>query len=115
MPLYIQVMQGCGVAFIGFLLPCAAAAQKPAALPPVAFHASYDTYAAGIHVAEVETGFSFGPGNYQIDLGYHATGMGGFLFGGHQFDHVTGSWRGGQAAPSAFVEQSEWRGVDRRA
>jgi hypothetical protein len=68
-----------------------------------------------MHVADVESSFSFGPWNYQMNLGYHTTGVVGFFFGGHQYDRVSGSWQGGVAAPSEFVGQGRWRGVDRLA
>lgn len=99
-----------GTALLSLLLPGAAFAQTPASL-----HASYDTYAAGLHVAEVETGFSFGQWSYQMHLGYHTTGMVGFLFGGHQYDLVNGSWQGNHAEPSRFVGKGSWRGIDRQA
>ena len=78
-------------------------------------HASYETYAAGVQVAEVDSGFSFGPWNYQMTLGYHTTGMVGLFFRGHQFDTASGTWRGGQAAPSRFIGTGEWRGEERLA
>lgn len=119
-------MQRCGPGLIGILLPCAALAQTPpashappsaapASVPSVSLHATYETYAAGIHVAEVDTGFSFGPWNYQMSQAWHTTGMVGVLFRGHQFDQVNGSWHGPQAAPSRFTGQGEWRGEERLA
>jgi hypothetical protein len=107
-----------GPAFLSLLLPCAASAQAPsqtAVHPTAPFHARYDTYAAGMHVAEVETGLSLGPWTYQLNLGYHTTGMVGFFFRGHQFDFVDGSWHGVQAEPSRFVGEGSWRGIDRQA
>ncbi|WP_158924358.1 DUF3108 domain-containing protein [Acidisphaera sp. S103] len=83
--------------------------------PALAMHAQYETYAAGIRVAEVEAGLWFGPFSYQMTLGYHTTGLVGFLFRGHQFDRADGAWQGGRAEPSAFVGQGEWRGVGRLA
>jgi hypothetical protein len=68
-----------------------------------------------MHVAEVESGLSFGPSTYQMSLGYHTTGMVGFFFRGHQFDVVSGRWRGLQAQPIQFLDEGTWRGVDRRA
>jgi hypothetical protein len=103
-------MRRCGIGLIVSLLPCGAIAQTPLAL-----QASYETYAAGMHVAEVKSGFSFGPWNYQMNLDYHTTGMVGFFFRGHQFDYVNGSWRNEQAMPSLFVGQGEWRGEERLA
>jgi hypothetical protein len=95
---------------LAFMLPCAAFAQAP-----VSLHASYNTYAAGLHVAEIESGFSFGPRTYQMSLGFHTTGMIGFFFSGHQFDVVSGSWQGVQAIPSRFVGEGSWHGSDRLA
>jgi hypothetical protein len=108
-------MLRCGSGLLGFLLPCAAFAQSPSTPTAPALHASYETYAAGIHVAEVETGFSFGPSGYQMSLGYHTTGLVGLFFRGHQFDRVSGVWRGRHAAPSEFIGQGEWRGIQRLA
>src|ERR1700722_15223849 len=107
-----------GAMLVSFFLPCAALAQAPtqtAGQTAVSLHASYDTYAAGMHVAQVETGLSFGPRTYQLNLGYHTTGMVGLFFGGHQFDVANGYWRGIHAKPSRFVGEGSWRGIDRLA
>ncbi|MDR3533590.1 MAG: DUF3108 domain-containing protein [Rhodopila sp.] len=103
-------MVRCGASLIGLLLPCAAFAQTSPSL-----HASYSTYAAGIHVAEVETGFSFGPWTYQMNLGFHTTGMVGFFFRGHQFDLAHGAWQGKQAVPRRFIGEGVWHGKERLA
>ena len=105
-------MLRCGAGFIGFLLAFAAFEQTPQAQTLSALHARYQTYAAGIHVAEVDTGFSFGSTNYQMNLAYHTTGMVGLFIRGHQFDRVSGVWHGRHAAPSEFIGQGEWRGVE---
>jgi hypothetical protein len=99
-----------GAIILSLLLPGAALAQAPLSL-----HASYDTYAAGIHVAKVETGLSFGPWTYQINLGYRTTGLAGFFVRGHQYDLVNGSWHGLRATPSRFLGEGTWRGIDRQA
>ena len=114
------VMLRYGASFVGLLLTCAAFAQgaslpAPASPGPVALHASYGAYAAGVPVADVEAGFSFGPGTYHMKLGYHTTGMVGFFFRGHQLDFVQGSWRGRDAVPAHFLGQGNWRGADRHA
>jgi hypothetical protein len=93
--------------------PCAACAHTALARTPLALHASYETYAAGLHVAAVESGLSFGPWDYRMSLGYHTTGMVGFFFGGHQFDSVSGSWQGERAQPSRFLGQGTWHGTER--
>jgi hypothetical protein len=105
-------MLRCGIGFLFLLLPIAAFAQGPGSAP-VSLHAQYETYAAGVHVAEVETGFSFDPRAYQISLAYRTTGVVGFFVRGHQLDTVNGSWTGGRATPSRFLGQGVWRGEDR--
>ena len=66
-------------------------------------------------MAEVDSGFSFGPLHYQMNLDYSTTGMVAVFFGGHQFDSVSGSWHGEQAAPRRFVGSGQWHGEDRVA
>ena len=95
---------------IGFLLPCAALAQAP-----VSLNASYETYAGGLQVAAVDTGFRIGPKSYEMTLAFKTTGMVGFFMSGHQFDYVTGQWQGRRAAPSRFIGQGRWHGTDRVA
>lgn len=95
---------------LSLVLPCAAFAQEP-----VSLHTSYDTYAAGMHVAKVETGLSFGPRTYQVNLGYQTTGLMGFFARGRQFDLARGNWHGLHAAPSRFIGEGSWRGIDRQA
>lgn len=104
-----------GTVLIGLMLPCVALAQPAASEATVSVHAAYDTYAAGIQVAAVQAGFSFGPWTYQMNLGYHTTGMVGFFFRGHQFSTVDGSWHGRQASPSRFFGEGLLRGEERRA
>jgi hypothetical protein len=99
-----------GATILSILLPSAAFAQAP-----VSLHASYDTYAAGLHVAKVEMGISFGPWSYQMGLRYYTTGMAGLFLHGHQYDVVSGSWQGLRAKPTRFVGEGLWHGMDRLA
>lgn len=96
------------------LLPFGAALAQVPSVPP-AMQLRYETYAAGVPVAQVESGLRFGPWTYQMTLGYHTTGLVGFLFRGHQLDQVDGTWQGRRAEPSLFVGRGEWRGVNRLA
>ncbi len=98
-----------GATILSLLLPGVAIAQAP-----VSLHATYDTYAAGMHVARVETGFSLGPRTYQVNLGYRTTGLAGFFVRGHEFDFVTGAWHGLHASPARFTGEGVWRGIDRQ-
>lgn len=101
-------MWRCALGLLAILIPGAAAAQHPASL-----QLSYETYAAGLHVAGVETELHLGPAKYRMDLKYHTTGLVGALFHGHQSDRVDGVWRGGRAVPSHFRGEGWWRGIDR--
>ena len=76
-------------------------------------HATYHTYAAGLHVANVKAGFGLGPWSYQVQLAYHTTGLIGFFFRGHQVNTVTGSWDDAQPAPHEFFGDGVWRGLHR--
>jgi hypothetical protein len=93
---------------LGLLLPWTAFAQPPASL-----HATYEAYAAGLHVADVDTGLTTDPRAYQMTLGFNTTGMVGFFFRGQQFSTVTGTWHGSAAAPARYKGQGTWRGTER--
>lgn len=108
-------MMRCSMGLIGLLMPCAAFAQGAPPPSAMSLHATYETFAAGVHVAEAEAGFSFGPWTYQMNLGYHTTGVVGILFRGHEFDHVNGSWHGERAVPTQYEAGGSWRGNDRHA
>lgn len=75
--------------------------------------ASYDTYATGMQVAQVEAGFGIGPWSYQVRLAYHTTGLVGFFYSGHQFSEADGSWDSRGPAPRAFSGMGVWHGQDR--
>lgn len=78
-----------------------------------AVHASYDTYAVGLHVADVEAGFGLGPWSYQMQLVYRTTGLVGVFYQGHQVNTVRGSWQEGEPAPVEFFGDGFWRGRHR--
>jgi hypothetical protein len=85
------------------------------ALPATAseVHAVYDTYAAGLDVAEVEASFGLEPRSYQVHLAYHTTGLAGLFFSGHQISDVEGSWRADAPVPRTFSGEGVWRGQPR--
>ncbi len=90
------------------------------AMPNLAFaqsqsaeHVTYDTYAAGLHVAKVEAGFGLGPRSYQLTVRYRTTGMVGFFFRGQQVATVSGAWNGAQSLPSEYYGVGHWGGEDR--
>jgi hypothetical protein len=101
----------------GLLTPLALAALL--AVPARAqdrgdIHAVYDTYVAGLRVANVEAGFGSGPWSYQVRLAYHTVGMAGFFYGGHQLNMVTGSWTDNRSAPHEYSGDGIWRGLHRK-
>ena len=76
-------------------------------------HVVYQAYAAGMHVANVEAGFGFGPWSYQVRLAYHTVGLAGFFYEGHQLNTVTGSWADDNSAPHEYTGDGTWRGQHR--
>lgn len=100
---------------LGFLLlaPAVVPAQPIRDMPPQAvpdLQATYQVYAAGFHVAEVQATFSIGRRHYHLQLAYHTTGIVGFFRRGHQFDEVIGTWVAGQPHPEAFTATGVWDG-----
>jgi hypothetical protein len=75
--------------------------------------ATYDTYAAGMQVAQMEAGFGIGPWNYQVRMAYRTTGLVGLFYSGHQFSEADGSWGASGPAPRAFSGMGVWHGQDR--
>src|SRR5664279_2772625 len=92
------------------LSPCAADAEGPTSLS-----AHYATYAAGLHVADIETGVSTGPRTYQMSVTFHTTGVAGFFYSGSQTGMVRGSWQGSNAVPAQYIGEGTWRGANRLA
>lgn len=90
------------------LIPSPAPAQE---LPEL--RATYEMYAAGFHVAEVEATFAIGPRRYDVQLAYHTTGVVGFFHRGHQTSVVMGTWRGDLPQPEEYSGTGVWDGVNR--
>jgi hypothetical protein len=75
--------------------------------------ATYQTYAAGLHVASAEAHIGLGPWSYQMHLAYHTTGLVGLFYQGHQVNTVTGTWVDDGPVPRAFIGEGMWRGEPR--
>lgn len=91
-------------------IPAAALAQAP-----LSTHVSYTTYAAGLHVADVDAGIGLSPSDYRITLSYHTTGLTSIFMHGRQDDVVSGGWTGSVPKPARFLGIGRWRGEDRVA
>jgi hypothetical protein len=76
-------------------------------------HASYNVFAAGLHVAVVDAGFDLAPASYRMQLAYHTTGLVGFFFRGHQINTVQGTWDAELPKPEEFFGDGYWRGIHR--
>ncbi|HET6606711.1 MAG TPA: DUF3108 domain-containing protein [Rhodopila sp.] len=89
---------------------CAASAQAS-----VSVQSHYELYAAGLHVADVDTGYALGPQTYQMHLAYHTTGLVSLFRRGNNDSVVSGTWRGDFAVPQRFLAVGAWRGDPRYA
>lgn len=89
------------------------AASPAFAADDASVHASYDTYAVGLHVANVQAGFGLGPWSYQVQLYYRTTGLVGVFYQGHQINTVYGAWQDDSPAPVEFFGDGFWRGLHR--
>lgn len=107
----IAVMHRAAALLLGIaaFVPGAASAQQVAQV-----RLSYDTYAAGIEVMQLQAFFGLGPWNYQLDVNYHTTGLVGIFYRGHQVNTVRGIWENDSPEPIEFFGEGVWRGKPRR-
>ncbi len=93
-------------------LSCLAAAPRDAAAQtaPGQVQARYETYAVGVPVAELRSGFALGARDYRIEIAYETSGLIGALFRGHQTTTVQGLWDGDRPEPVRFIGDGYWRG-----
>ena len=102
-------MRRFAICLLGFLL--AAPAVAPAQDAPD-LHATYEVYAAGLHVAEVSAAYRLEVGRYSIQLAFHTTGLVSVFRHGHQASSVAGVWSGGQPQPQEYQADGVWQGED---
>ena len=93
---------------LSLLIPGPVAAQDA----PQA-RATYNLYAAGFHVAEIEETFGIAPHSYDIRLAYHTTGVVSLFHHGHQLNTVFGTWDADRPQPQEFQSVGVWQGEDR--
>jgi hypothetical protein len=97
-----------GLIALSLLLPTPAPAVEAPEL-----HASYNLYAAGFHVAEVEVSFGVGPHYYDIRVAYHTTGVVSLFRHGHQLTTVVGTWNADRPQPQEYQSVGVWQGEDK--
>ncbi len=78
---------------------------------PVQSH--YELYAAGLHVADVQTDFVLGPETYQMHMAYHTTGLASLFAHGNNDSVVSGTWHGNSAAPQRLLAEGALKGDPR--
>ena len=93
---------------LSLLIPGPALAQDASEL-----RATYNLYAAGFHVMQLDAAFGVGPHSYQVRLAYHTTGLVSLFHYGHQLNTVVGTWDGGRPQPHEFQGVGVWQGQDR--
>jgi hypothetical protein len=93
---------------IWLLIPVPAPAQDA-----IDVHASYDLYAAGFHVADMDAALGIGPHDYDVRLDYHTTGLVSLFHHGHQLNTVFGTWQADRPQPEQFQSVGVWQGEDK--
>ena len=99
------------LAFIAVLLPSVTSHADTS----TSLSARYATYAAGLHMADIETAVSSSPRTYEMSVTFRTTGLAGFFYSGSQTGIVRGSWQGSAAVPEQYIGEGTWRGAKRLA
>ena len=97
-----------GLLGLMLLIPVPAPAQDAPEL-----HASYDLYAAGFHVAEIDATFGIGRHTYEVRADYHTTGVVSLFHHGHQSYTVVGTWDADRPQPLEYQTAGVWQGEDK--
>jgi hypothetical protein len=103
-------------ALSSFLWQAAAFGQQPviaASALPTQMH--FEMYAAGIHIANVDTEFSVGDRNYQMHTEYHTTGVASLFNHALIDNNVTGLVAGNAVHPQRLFVHGVFRGEHRLA
>jgi len=114
---YMRGMRAFAPAFAPVLAVALTAASVTAAWaqPQTRVHATYEIYAMGLHVADVDATLSMGPAGYRMDITYGTTGVLGFFSTGRQVSSVEGGWSASAPLPRHYRSTGAWRGEDRIA
>ncbi|WP_270934071.1 DUF3108 domain-containing protein [Falsiroseomonas oryzae] len=88
------------------LLPGAAAAE--------ALRATYEVYALGSTVLELEARFELTRDAYRVETTLRTRGIAALVASGEQLSRVRGGWAGERPQPADFVTEGVWRGRMRR-
>ncbi|MGG5809218.1 DUF3108 domain-containing protein [Falsiroseomonas sp. CW058] len=89
------------------LLAAPAAAQQPVV-------ATYEVYAAGMTVLQLEARFDVSEAGYRIRTQLRTRGIAAVFAPGEQATQVEGGWAGAAAAPRSYLTEGTFRGRYRR-
>ncbi len=92
-----------GIIGAGFACTLGSVISHGTASAQVPVEAQYQVYAAGLHIADVDTDYALGPAGYQIHMTYHTTGITHLFAPGENDSLVTGVWHGDAAAPQRYL------------
>lgn len=87
-------------------------AAAPVAAQPL--RATYEVYAAGMTVLQVEAEIEVTPGGYRLATALRTRGIVAAFAPGEQATRVSGAWQGLRAQPAAYRSEGVWRGTARR-
>ncbi len=93
------------------LAPKAQAPGMPA--QDAVVHATYEAYAHGLHVMDLNTVMHMGPSTYRMEVAFRLTGLVGFLVHGDSRTVVDGRFDGNQAEPRQLFSAGHLRGEPR--
>jgi hypothetical protein len=89
------------------LLAAPAAAQQPVL-------ATYEVYAAGMTVMEMQARFQATEAGYRMETRFRTRGIVSLFAAGEQTTQVEGEWAGTAAHPRRYLTEGTWRGSFRR-
>jgi hypothetical protein len=108
-------MRICGLGLLGALNGLIWQGPALAQAPAVPIETHFEMYAAGIHVANIDTEYAIGVREYQMHTEYHTTGLVSLFNHGHSDQTVNGLLTPTAVRPGRLFIHGEWRGEPRLA
>jgi hypothetical protein len=100
------------LALLPLLVLASAARAQPAA--PAKVKLSFEAYAAGLNVIDIDAAIEMSPTGYRVAIDFHTTGVFGAVVHAHTQSIAAGAWRGNGVAPTRFYSYGTVRGAPRR-
>ncbi len=94
-------------ALLPLLAPMPALANQPVV-------ATYEVYAGGMTVLQLEARFDLSAAGYRVETRLRTRGMAATFVPGEQVTQVSGTWSGAVPVPRRYVTEGTWRGRPRR-